>query len=264
VASKPSYDLKADRAEKHLVDLEEAIAAYAASDPYEIAVRSEGKKKPNVHRLHFTRQPDDEVALIAGDFIQNIRSALDHLACCLVPSDERTSVMFPIFFQGVWEPAIKGENQQRLKDRMRWQTVTCHMPDEAVALLKRFQPPDLGKEVENTHALAVLNGLANKDRHSKLLVIASALHKPSGLCRTPDGALYVVRELGDDEGLRDNTPLVLPTGAVDVKVMGTPVVMIRTRYKDRGFRIPGSFRELLLNGTRRTIDFLRPYDRIAR
>ena len=93
----------------------------------------EGSKKKRVHRFHFTRQPGDDVAIVAADFVYNIRSGLDHLAPALVPPAHRTSVMFPIFFQGVWDDPVDGENEQRLKERKRWRTTTRHMHPDARA-----------------------------------------------------------------------------------------------------------------------------------
>jgi hypothetical protein len=261
VTTKPSYDLKFDRAEEHLVDLEAAVRAYVDSHPYEVRVRRQGRKKPRVHRLHFTRQPSDAVALIAADVIYNIRSGLDHLAAALVPARDRDSVMFPIFFQGVWEESIGAENLERRKQRSRWRTVTRNMPREAVAILKMVQPPDEAIDLENLHGAIALNRLSNTDRHSKLPVISTTLSKPIGSCRTPDGQAYIGRALGGDEGLEDGAELVLPHGAVDVQLSGTPEVVIHVGAPHGGYLIPGMLRDELLRGARQLADQLRPFDR---
>lgn len=132
-----SYDLKADRAEKHLIELEFEIHRYTRRHPYRARPGMEGKRK--VYRLEYTRQPDDELAVIAADFVYNIHSALNHLAVSMVPPKNRSSVAFPIFWQGVWEDSIEGENEQRIKDRARWCSYTREMPDEVVAILSTLR-----------------------------------------------------------------------------------------------------------------------------
>lgn len=259
-----SYDLKLDRAKQHLVEIETLVSTYAESHPYEVTVGVEGKRK--VHRLRFTGQPDDWISVVAGDFLYDIHSALNHLAASLVPSDDRRSVSFPIFWQGVWDYPIEGKNQQRAKDRERWEVYTRRMPPEAVVILKVNQPPDTGPNEANTHALAVLNRLRNVDAHTKLVVVATSLRHPIGTARTTDGTVqFRARKMGSMEGLQDGAELMgLPKDVVDVQLTGTPAVVVRIGQMKEpgGVLICESFRDLLLDGTRKMVDMLRPFDRI--
>src|SRR4051794_33023831 len=114
----PSYVAKVTRAKQHLIDLEAEIERYALRKPYTVRERIEGKKKRKVRRLAFTEDPaNTDIPIIAADVIYNLRSGLDHLMASLAPSARRSSVMFPVFWQGVWDAPIEGENEQRLKDR---------------------------------------------------------------------------------------------------------------------------------------------------
>lgn len=258
----PSYDLKVDRAEKHLIDLELEIRRYVRLHPYQVGVRMENERK--IYRLEFTRQPDPELALIAGDFLYNIRAALDHLAKSLVPSNNRGSVYFPVLWQGVWEESTEGDDKQRRKDRAKWKTYTERMPDEAVAILKREQPPDLGSNADNTSGLAVLNRLRNTDAHSKLTIVASTLVHPVVRITDQSGEVGFMRGLsmGDRDGLPDKAVIAgVPDDAVDVEIQGIPKVTIRVGEIQGGFAVAEAFRALLLNGTRSLIEELRPYDR---
>lgn len=256
-----SYDLKVDRAEKHLIELEFEIRRYTRRHPYRARPRVEGKRK--VYRLEYTRQPDDELAVIAADFVYNIRSALDHLAASMVPSKNRSRVAFPILWQGVWEDPIEGENKQRLKDRERWVSYTREMPDQAVAILKRNQPPDLGPNVENTtDTLTMLNRLRNRDAHTKLMVVSSHLLDPTVRFETPDGE---IREYGgltsEREGLSDGAEIEgIPEDAMNVEISGSPKITIRVGKVKGGILVREVFRNLLLAGTRTMIDLLRPYE----
>jgi hypothetical protein len=88
-----SYDLKFDRAEKHLIDLETEVSRYCATHPYAITQSREGRRQQPVWRFTYTSQPPDVIALITADFIYNVRSGLDHLSATLVPANDRQ--MFP-------------------------------------------------------------------------------------------------------------------------------------------------------------------------
>jgi hypothetical protein len=254
-----SYDLKFDRAEKHLIDLEGEVSRYCATHPYAVTQAREGKRQKAVWRFRYTGQPPDVIALIAADFIYNLRSGLDHLAATLVPARDRD--MFPIFFQGVWETSIEGENAQRTKERQRWNSLTRNMNPDAVAILKLAQPPDLGRnEGKNTHSLAMLNRLSNKDRHTKLPIHAGRLAGTQVSYRSPDGAWYR-GTLAANEALEDDTKLDIPHNATDVHVTGTPVVVIQMPSNREGFKIPEAFRDISLQDMRRLADLLRPFDR---
>ena len=225
----------------------------------------ENKRKPPVHRFWFTSDPPDEVALTAADFLYNIHSCLNHLAAAIVPSDNRSSINFPILWQGVWEPSIEGEDEQRLKDRQKWTTFTRDMDEGAVAIIKANQPRDLARNEPSTDALAVINRLRNKDAHTKLPVVGVGLRNPTGTLRLPDGTIqgFKARNFGDMIGLHDGAPLEdLPDGAMDVQLTGTPVVVVNIGLPDGGVLVPDSFRDVAFNGTKRMIELLRPYDRL--
>jgi hypothetical protein len=264
MAERPSYDLKMDRAEKHLIDLERDLGTYLKSHPYGVREGPESKRKPKVRRLDFTAQPDPILSTVLGDFLYNVRSALDHVQGALVPRKRRNHVMFPIFWQGVWEPGIKGEDRERTKQRERWQTYVRGVAPEALAILKANQPPDVGPHELNTQGLAMLNRLRNADAHGDLPVVATMLTDPIRITyRAPDGLVYQNEsaDLGWGEGISDDTELKgIPFSAVDVKIDGTPHVIIRVAQVQGGYRI-AALREILLDDTRRLIELLRPFVR---
>jgi hypothetical protein len=259
VARRRSYDLKLDRAEKHLIEIEEIVREYRAARPYTVAKLREGQRQKTVWRFRYTSQPPEELALISADFIYNVRSALDHLAATLVLSNDRD--MFPVFFQGVWEPEIDGENAERRKMRQRWASLTRNMAPDAVALLKQAQPPDRGgDEGENLHSLTVLNRLSNKDRHTKLPVHAGKLLGAQITYRAPDGT-WMRGALGDMESLEDDARLPIPHNATNVEASGTVSVGLDYGPEDMSLMIPEGFREITLKDARTIMDAFRPYDR---
>jgi hypothetical protein len=235
----PSYLAKLARAEKHLADLKDAIDVYGgvgtSSHPYTLRKRVEGYDKREVYRLHFTRSPaNTEIPLIAADAIYNMRSSLEHLIAALAPASGRDKLTFPIFWRGVWEPDIEGEDMRRRKARHVWRAIDKALAPEAVAALKLLQPPDDAGPGEKDHDLRILNRLSNTDRHAKLPVAAGGVLTLNTLWRLRDGSEKIGLAAADpghvvEDGAETKD---VPPGAVYVECEGTPVVVIRLRDKD--------------------------------
>lgn len=233
----PSYIGKINRAESHLKQLKAAIDRYGGSDedgrPYAVGKSMEGKPKRQTFRLEFIRAVDTTtIPYIFADALYNLRSSLDHLmySCATKKPD---SVSFPIFWRNVWDPPVDGENKQRSKDRERWASIADKLPDEAVAFLKRLQPPDGPDDPTSPNGLRVLNGLVNNDRHSKLPVFASGLSEVQVWNLQQDGS--TIRGLGiiePDAFMADGANIQAPDGTVDMEIKGTPRIVIRTGLKD--------------------------------
>lgn len=246
----PSYVAKISRAKKHLVELHEAINEYAASKPYAVRQGVEGKKQKTIHRLVFTADPGNtDIPIITADVIYNLRSALDHLMSCLVAGKDRSGVIFPIFFQGVWEDPVPGENTERRKLRARWASDTRSLKAPALALLKGLQPPEDTGDDTNADRLRVLNSLSNRDRHEKLPVTVSGLSDFTIILKRADGELYkALSELTVDFAKND-ARIQIPEDSVDVKIEGTPLVVIRVGKdkagRDRYLRLPAFLDEAI-------------------
>ena len=94
---------KVERAKSHFKDLEIVKDAFIKTEPYTIGCEPDPKPgHEGLHRFFLTSlgEIDPNIALIAGDIVHNLRSALDHLACQLVlvngqPIADETG--FPIF-----------------------------------------------------------------------------------------------------------------------------------------------------------------------
>ena len=238
----PSCLLKMERAEKHLIDFEEEIAAYCDSNPYLVRDGMDGKR--HVRRLHFTRQLDPRVCLIASDFLYNVRSGLDHLACSLVPKSQWSHVGFPIFWQGVWDSAQPGENQERLDARERWITYTRFMHDDAVAILKGLQPRDSARDTDpDMHYLSILNRLSNADRHRDLAFYSVGLKEITITYEVPPNNFVWGPDAVDaNKVMQDDTELPVPPNAVNVEIKGRPVVAVRVTKPKGAIIVPAHFR----------------------
>jgi hypothetical protein len=226
----PSFVAKLSRAKKHLIDLEAEVARFVDVHPYAVRCRIEGKKKRKVWRIEFTADPaNTDIPILAADVIYNMRSSLDHLMSALVAPKDRGSAMFPIFFRGVWGDPVEGENEQRRKDRARWDSYVKTLPDQAVAILKSLQPPDAAWQESENERLRFINKLSNRDRHEKLPIVASGLNDPTFEVFMPDGTVKRPVLHPDTPGAFENHAHVhaIPDDAVDVKVKGVAAVGIR-------------------------------------
>jgi hypothetical protein len=233
----PSYLAKVARAKEHLIDLEQAIERYVGERPYLVSVCVKGKKKPRAVRcLAFTVAPaNTDIPIIAADVIYNLRSALDHLMSALVAKKDRSSCMFPIYFDGVWEAIVPGENQQRVKERTRWASDIKTLSDDAIAVLKMLQPPNRGWQDTDNGLLLLVNHLSNRDRHEKLPVIAPGLLEMTVRFKLPDGSSRTrTAEIPPGSVLKDKTEIAgIPDDAVDVEIEGVPLVAIDIAHEDR-------------------------------
>jgi len=89
--------LKLKRAERHIQELEAALLAFKRNNPYKIGTKEDEKTRCLVYYITQAEEIPAAIPLIAGDILQNLRTALDHLAWQLVPAGDRNSqTAFPI------------------------------------------------------------------------------------------------------------------------------------------------------------------------
>jgi hypothetical protein len=236
----PSHIAKITRAKKHLSDLNEAVYEYGNTHPYTVRKGIEGKKQHTVYRLALKSSPaNTDIPVLAADAIYNLRSSLDHLMSAMVAPKDRGSAMFPIFFEGVWEPALAGENEQRIKERRRWASCVKTLPHDAVAVLKSLQPQDDGGNDATTHVLQMVNRFSNRDRHEKLPVVGAGIKDLHVQVTMPDGRTVTVEAVHAYDALQDDAKLNgIPEDAVDVQIAGTPLVALQGRHESRYIEIP--------------------------
>jgi len=233
----PSYLAKVHRAERHLDELQAELDRYAASKPYIVEQVKSRKGKRVSWRLQFTRLPENtEIPIIAADAVYDLRSGLDHLMAALVDKKYRDSVMFPVFFRGVWEPERSADNGQQVKWRKRWASDTRTIYPDAVEFLKRCQPPEETSDNETADLLRFINGLSNRDRHEKLPVLATGISRMLVRFTWPDGR--VQRGLGihqtPESFFKDGAHIQFPPGATSAEIVqGAPVIAIH-QGKDHG------------------------------
>jgi len=158
-----SARLKIKRAKEHIVELDVAIRAFFDTKPYKVGT----KRDPNTRRLIYNVACVEDVPMcipvIAGEAIQCLRSALDHLAYQLVlagsggPNASASRVYFPIYEDAAKYQAGKMGRIQGMRQN-------------AINAIDAIQPYKGGKGEQ----LWVLNKLNNTDKHRLLVTVSSA------------------------------------------------------------------------------------------
>jgi hypothetical protein len=112
------------------------------------------------------------LAVILGDAIHNMRSALDHLAVAIAPRSRQGSTYFPIVLEDI--EAAGPLTRDVAAARERFDKSTLGMPEGAIQLIRQYQPYRAATELERrTNALAILNRLDNADKHKAVTVLVS-------------------------------------------------------------------------------------------
>lgn len=170
-----SWWLKVKRAQHHMVEIKRYARIYADSHPYEVVpIRPQPKGHPDTwfYSLQITQQPNPMIAVILGDFVHNLRSALDHIVVASVPAQRRKSASMPIVLKDIWERDAGGnfvidDDEAREKYRV----ATEGLDDGAKAIVWRFQPYHMGLDEADRHSLGIISRLENADKHRQLIAV---------------------------------------------------------------------------------------------
>lgn len=251
-----SWRLKLDRADKHLREFQIAIGEYVRRSPYD-AVRVVGGGDCRKHvgydcggswSLRITEQPDPMLAVVAGDVIHNVRSALDHIAVALAPRERRYKASFPIETRNIWAKKGRRYIDSDPQSRKRWRSSTQGMAPGAIAILKRLQPYQ--ESTPDKAALALLSRLENADKHRQLTILTMGLTDITiwGTARGRTKELTIERP--DHFVTEDGAELVhfggrggafLRPYEVQVEIRGTPLVTTKVANLDLRRRQLGEY-----------------------
>jgi len=151
---------KIKRANKHIQDAKSIIEAFRNTDPYGVRVEIDLESGHKIQRVHQRAPVPEELSLVIGDAVHNLRSALDHLAWQLVEKNGNTPdrhTCFPIYDapkvgKAAANPKIKGINPA------------------AATILETVQPYQAGYG-----NLRMLHDLDIIDKHRLVLVAAIGL-----------------------------------------------------------------------------------------
>jgi hypothetical protein len=171
MAETHGHVLKLHRALHHLKDLEAFAEKWLNGDHHTLTHDYDAKTRTYSVFAEAERPPRDPAALLVGDFLHGVRSALDHLAYALaaaytkpLPDDMAEESEFPIF--GDEDRQGRPGSGPRLFKNAAARKLRGVHPD-ARALIESVQPYKLGANFRD-HNLWVLYDLARIDRHRLL------------------------------------------------------------------------------------------------
>jgi hypothetical protein len=152
---------KVKRAKVHVTELERELRAFFDTNPYKVGTKHDPQTRKLVYYVAGADPIPECLPLIAGDAIQNLMSALDHLAYQIVCSDTGDNPPNPnwIYFP-IADDAAKYEAKKRGKmEGARQETF------DAIDLLKPYKG---GNDL-----LWMLYRLNNVEKHRLLLTVGS-------------------------------------------------------------------------------------------
>jgi hypothetical protein len=155
--------MKVQRAMRHLDDLRKAIESFFESKPYKCSGKPDLRARKIEYTMDSVEKVPDEIPLIVGDLIQNLRTALDQTAYKLYlkgtgGGSVSTKIYFPIF-----------DSQKQYDDNKGGRTQGILAAD--LAKIDAIQPYKGGNDL-----LWAVHKLNNIDKHRLLLAVGSALH----------------------------------------------------------------------------------------
>jgi hypothetical protein len=175
---------KIERANKHIRDLDAAIAAFLATNPYKVATKRDPETRKPVYYVADVQAVPYEICIILGDAIHDLRTALDHLAqqLYLVGSGATEYRKGTSFFIA----PKASEYQKHVGGKVE------KIRQEAIDALAALEPYKYGKGSD----FWVLHSLDNIDKH-RALVAAGSSYEAVGV-GWPEGA----RKFAADKGIK--------------------------------------------------------------
>jgi len=149
-----SVEAKVARAKEHLDAFNSEVQSFLETTTYGFITKV--YEADSYIQLTYNVSPDAppvRLSVLAGDFLFNLRSALDHLVCALVrinkPTHSCSGRAFPIYSDQEKYKASRNE-------------VLGGLPEEIKAVFDGLQP---FMRIDGMHALGILNTLNNRDKH---------------------------------------------------------------------------------------------------
>ena len=171
---------KLERADEHFEALTTEVRAYFDAQPHSYPVEADFSERTYVMRVRI-KAPPARLTVICGDYIQNLRAALDYLVNALVPHSSHKTA-FPIY-----STARRFDRQVRVPATGgREGPLTGLDPQgEVFGQIESAQPYQSEESEIGTHPLQALAALSNTDKHRTILTVASA-HRGDPADKIPD------------------------------------------------------------------------------
>lgn len=254
-----SWWLKLDRAEQHFAEFQSLIAPWIERcvNPVSKGWETEGQQSVLVYRVRFANSdPDERLAVIAGDIMFNVRSALDHIAVAAAPPNRKYQAAFPIMTCNPFEQDEITGNYLHVSDHAYWERCTRGMRPEIGALIGAYQPyrvaADEGQDPED-HALALLSTFQNADKHRELVIVDHGLADFDYIYRLPNGLKTILRHADMDippDRLLQNRAKVHVSEAsnppeMEMEIEGAPQIVVGRAVNGPLRGCPGVFAKMI-------------------
>jgi hypothetical protein len=239
------------RAEEHLIEIHRRTEPFRETHDYTIAQDAE-ENGEWTYRAWTKMEPDPYLAVVLGDFLFNVRSALDHIAVSLVPAKYQRSASFPIFTVDPEQTHPNDINRDEER-RLSWQKATAGMPSDALDIIRAKQPynvevPEFYRSLDvelapSDHVLEVLREFQNADKHRQLITMVNGLDPQSVSVADPaTGEVYPF----DTQRIIGHIPqngafLFRDKPGLEVKIEGTVEVAAGVRIDER---LRGPYRKI--------------------
>jgi hypothetical protein len=152
-------ELKVARALEHLEALKVELKLFYDSSPYTITRFDNAESGRHVVRVEM-KDISDRTAILAGDFVHNLRSALDHAVFSLAVHATKA-----IPKKRLQWPVLESPNEKTLKQQ------TEGVPPEAVAIIESLQPYHEGPgDAFKRNPIWQLNKLDIIDKHRRVAI----------------------------------------------------------------------------------------------
>jgi hypothetical protein len=155
-------------AEKHFETLGTQWQAFVDTDPYGLHLHRDLDARTIWVYFRVLKPIPEEIALIAGDVVQNLRASLDYVASELVDArgGDPLRAQFPIY---VTERPFIHDVRFRKKTRRRGPLNSIPATSDEWAYIERLQPYQRGNlRQAKTDPLYALAYLSNRDKHRAL------------------------------------------------------------------------------------------------
>jgi hypothetical protein len=155
------WEAKIRRAKQHRSALQVEVNRFFAKNPYEVGFKRDPQTDRGIYYLKSVKEVPEQISLIAGDIIQSLRSALDHLAFHLFVMNSGSAASAKHVYFPIASDLAKYESTKAAKTR--------GMSMVALGLIDEVMPYREGNQrLWQLHELNII------DKHRLLVTAGSA------------------------------------------------------------------------------------------
>jgi len=160
-------------AQEDIEELKLQVSLFFSSHPYKRVAKLDAKGIYMLDKIKFTSRLPPRITKLTVSSVENLRAALDHGACAVVPRKYMNRTSFPF-----------GDTRREFLDHLK--SKAKHMLDEIKSVLMRFKPYKRGNP-----PLWALNKICNTHKHRTIVHPGIDIRKPEFVAgRDLDEAIF--------------------------------------------------------------------------